>query len=381
MNIPKKQLSRRSFLKAGGASALTALLAACGRGAPTEPPVAPTAASDTGSQTAALDLGGRKPSAPPETTEIICGPSNPNYATQAIYWIAQELGYFEEEGFKKVEIITANENFAGVVGGSLTFADVDSSDVFISAMENVPVTMLGTWRDREWQILGLSPTVKTPEDLKGGKMIIGTPGTREYGMRVDAIKRWSKGTVDPETEMEPISISGASDAYNQALLADQVKLALQFPRHVKSIRQAGGDIILSGWLEIPQEGLIANDSFIEKNPQTVVNFLRATLKARAVWLNHDRKDEILAMMKKNNFTITPDFEEAYFVEPEQYALNGGFRMQAMYNYLKQLSDLDIVPATMKYQDFTNLDFLHQAQKELYGTQWPPPEDKSLLSLY
>lgn len=129
------------------------------------------------------------------------------------------------------------------------------------------------------------------------------------------------------------------------------------------------------------EGLIANNDFISQNPQTVVNFLRALLKARAIWLNHSMKDEVIALMKKNDFNITPDFEEAYFVEPEQYSLNGAFRMQAMYNYLAELARLGTVPETLRYQDFCDLSFLHQAQQELYGTQWPPPDDRSLLALY
>ena len=380
MTQQNRGMSRRSFLKAGGVSMLSAILAGCASKAPAVvATVAP--ASAQGQNQGGNALAGRKPSAPPEVTEITVGSANPNYATQAIYWIAKEKGYFDEEGFKNVEIITASENFAGIVGGSIHFGDVDSSDVFVSAKENVPVKMLGTWRDREWQILGLSPSVKKPEDLKGGKCILGTPGTREYDMRAAAIKNWSKGAVDPEKDLDPIEISGASDAYNQALLADQVQVAVQFPRHVKSIRKAGGQVILGGWLEIPQEGLITHADFLAKNPQTVTNFIRATIKGRADWLNHDLKDEIIALMKKNDFNITPDFEEAYYVEPEQYSLHGGFRMQAMYNFIHQLAQYGTVPADLKYEVFTDLKPLHQAQTELLGNAWPPPKDQSLLSLY
>lgn len=379
----KRYLTRRGFMRSAGGSAAAAMfLAACGQ-TPPEPVAQEPAPAAPASNTAPPPAQGAQlqPSAQPEVKELILASANPNYATQAIYWIAREMGYFEEEGFTKVEIATVDENFRGIVGGSINFGDVDASDVFVAATNNVPVKMLGTWRDREWQILGLSPSIKSPEDLRGKSMIIGTPGTREFAMRADAIRRWSGGTINPDTDLNQISISGASDAWNQALLSDQVQLAAQFPRHVKSIRAAGGDIVLGGWLELPQEGFIGRQDFIEQNPQTTVNLMRALLKARRVWLDYTRKDEIIALMRNNNFNISDDFAEAYYAEPEQYSIDGGFRMQAMNTFISQLAAFDVVPASLRYEAFTDLRYLHQAQREILGMQWPTPTDQSLFALY
>lgn len=375
-----KYLSRRGFIKAtGGGAAAALLLTACAGQAPQQ--AAEPASPATSSAPATVGIRSL-PASPPEVKTVSVGMDNPNYATQAIYWIAKAKGYFTEEGFENVDIITADEALQGVIGGSLTFANTDTDFIITAVLNNIPIRMISVHRDHEWQILGYGPDIKTPTDLKGKKGILGTPGTREYARNSRAIVAWSNGTINPDTDIENIEISGNSDAFNQALLSGQVSIAVQFPRHVKSIREAGGDIILGGWNEVPQEALATRQDFLQQNPNTVINFERALLKARAIWLDYSKRDEVIELLKATNqFNFREGFEEAYYIEPEQYSIHGGFNMQAMWNYLRSLSEFGIIPETVKYQDFCDLTALHTAQMQILGSQWPPKEDRSLLSLY
>ncbi len=375
------RVNRRRFMGiAGGASAAIAtLLSSCGTPAAT--PAAPA-----GGETAATSgAGGRLIDAPegkPETTSIVVAMDNPNYATQAQYYIARDLGFFQQEGFSKVEILTADDTFLGVVSGDITFANTDTDILINGVVNNQPARMICCNRDHEWQIIGLGSDIKAPADLIGKKVILNDPGTREWARSKAAISRWSNGEVDIDRDCEGITVSGGSDNWNQALVSGQVSASIQYPRHVESVKKAGGTILLGGWNEVPQEAMTVNTDFAAKNPITVLNYLRAILKARAVWCDPTRKDEVIALLKATNqFNFREGFERAYFVEPEQYSIHAGFAMQSMNSYLTDLGSYGLVPEGMRYEAFADLSFLHKAQKQILGTTLPSATDQSLLTLY
>lgn len=377
------QMNRRRFMGiAGGASAaMAALLTGCAQSAaPAAPASGGEAAGGASAQGSGRTIGA--PANQPETKDIIIAMDNPNYATQAQYYIAREFGFFKEEGFNDVQILTADETFKGVVGGSITFSNTDTDELVNGVLEGVDAIMIGCNRDHEWQLYGFGADIKAPADLKGKKVIMQAPGTREFERARKAISNWSNGEVDIASDCEAITVSGGSDNWNQALIAGQVSASIQYPRHVESVKAAGGTILLGGWNEVPQEAIVTRKSFVESNPNTVTNYLRAIIKARAVWKDVSRRDEIITMLKgTGQFNFREGFERAYFVEPEQYSLHAGFAMQAMNSFLTDLASYGLVPADLRYQAFTNLAPLHAAQKQVLNTNMPAAEDQSLLTLY
>jgi len=384
MSKLRKRFSRRDFMRvAGGTAATLPFLAACAEEA-TETVAPETESGDLPSNLVAGQRGGLwLPPEQPELTEISCSLDNPNFYTVVPWHLIEDLGYAEEEGFEKYEFFVSDEPFQGVVGKEITIAQVDADYVMVAVAEGVPVVQVATHRDHEWHIQGLSPAIKQPSDLIGGQAAgLGSVGTRTFEQRRTAILNWSNGEVDIATDVEHIRMSGGSDARQAALLADQVQIASIFTRHLKGMKDGGGSFFVSGWYDYPQEAIIVHKDTYESSPRTIVNFLRAWLKSLTNWRDITMKAEIKSMMaEKRDLTLTEEFDNAWNSQIEQMAPDGSFRGLAMLFFLDQLMKYEVIPQGTVYEDFSRLNLLQQAQKEILGWAWPPEKQEDIFTIY
>ncbi len=375
------KFSRRDFIRMAGTTALSApLLAACGSSAQeTAAPAAPS----TGGGEAAAAPGGIMwlPPEPPEIKSVVTAVDSPSYFTNLAWRIMLDRGFAEEEGFDKVELIVADGTFEGLVSKDITMvANLDADEVMVSVNEGVPITAVATHRDHEFHIGGLSPSIKTPEDLIGGSCILGSPGTRTFAQFRDHVLQWSGGAVDIERDMEAVEISGGSDARQQALIADQIQIANIYTRHLAGLAEAGASWAVFGWYEWPQEAISVHADTVKNAPRTIINLLRAYIKAWAVMKNYAEKEQIKADMAANHdMPLPPEFDSAWTSQLDEFAAMGAFRPQAMKFFLDDLTKFDIISPDLRYQDFYNTTFLQQAQRELFNTAWPPTEQNDLFT--
>ena len=380
MSELKKRFSRRDFVRVAGATAATLpLLAACAED-PTEAPVAPDNGGETGlieGQRGGLWL----PPEQPELKEISASLDNPNFYTVVHWHLINDYGYAAEEGFDKYEFFVSDEPFQGVIGGEITFGSVDADYVMVAKTEGVPVVSIATHRDHEWHIQGLSPSIKSPADLKGTMAAgLGSVGTRTFEQRRTAILNWSDGEVDITTDVEHVKMSGGSDARQVALIADQVQIASIYTRHLKGMTDGGASFFVSGWYEYPQEAIIVHQDTYDKYPRTIVNFLRAYLKSLNTLRDWDMKAQIEATMaEQRDMTLTPEFDAAWVTQVEALAPGGMWRTVAMRFFLDQLAKYEVIPQGTKYQDFAKPDLLRIAQRELMGWAWPPDTQKDIFT--
>ena len=378
------RFSRRDFLRMAGSTALTApVLAACAAPPPaTEAP----AAADTGSMDTGMAPGQRGglwlPPEQPEIKSVVTAVDTPSYFTNVAWRIMLDRGFTEEEGFDKVDMIVADGTFEGLVSKDITMVgNLDADEVMVSVNEGVPVRAVATHRDHEWHIGGLSPRIKQPTDLIGGQAILGSPGTRTFAQYRAHILTWSDGAVDIERDMEHIEISGGSDARQQALIADQIQIANIYSRHLAGLKAAGAAWVVFGWFEWPQEAISVHLDTVQNAPRTIINLLRAYLKAWTVMMNYGEKDQIDADMAANHdMPLEADFVSSWTSQMDDFAPMGYFRPQAMKFFLDDLSNFDIISRDVVYQDFYNTTFLQQAQLELFGNSWPPTDQNDLFTV-
>lgn len=330
--------SRRASLCAALGVLLALSLAACGGG------------SDAGS---AKSGSGVKSS-------IAVGMNNPNYATQLPIYIALDKGYFKEVGINDVKVVTSDEFVAGLIGGSIDISQGDTDQWLNAAQKSGRVAYLGTYRSKEWHILGVSKDVKSPQDLVGKKVTAGQRGGRNEFVLKTMLQ--SVG-VDP-AKVDFVPLGGGSDARLQALLNNQVQGAVIFPRHIKPLQRAGGQVLYNQLTAVPQEGVATRTDFLEKNRATVVAYWKATLKARQYMQDPSHKAEILQIMRSHKFEIPPDFEELYSTEIEQISPDGGLDTAKMDELVQQEQQLDIVSKDLDWKKYTKLDALWEAQQAL-----------------
>lgn len=376
------RFSRRDFIRLAGATALTApVLAACSSAAQQTAAPAPS----TGGGATGLAPGQRGglwlPPEPPEIKSVVTAVDSPSYFTNAAWRIMLDRGFTEEEGFEKVELIVADGTMEGLVSKDITMVgNFSADDVMVSVNEGVPITAVATHRDHEWHIGGLSPRIKKPTDLIGGSAILESPGTRTFVQFRDEILKWSDGAVDIERDMEHVEISGGSDARQQALIADQIQIGNIYTRHLKGLHEAGASWVVFNWYEWPQEAIAVHADTASESPRTVINLLRAYLKAWTVMMSYDEKEQIIADMTANHDMPLPEeFATAWTSQMDDFAPLGYFRPLAMKFFLDDLKRFDIIPQDLVYQTFYESKFLQTAQLELFGTSWPPPEQNDFFT--
>jgi ABC-type nitrate/sulfonate/bicarbonate transport system substrate-binding protein len=301
-------------------------------------------------------------------SSITYGMNNPNYATQLPVFVAIAKGYFKKFGIDNVKVITTDNFVAGLVGGSLDIAQGDTDQWLTAAYKSKRITYLGTYRAKEWHILGVGKGIKKPSDLIGKKVTAGQRGGRNEFV----LKLMLKDLGVNPSKVDFVPLGGGSDARLQALINGQVDGAVIFPRHLKPLADAGGKAIFKKLAIVPQEGVATRTDFLKSNRDTVVAFWKATLMARRYIKNPKHKHEVLKIMRKAKFDIPKEFEALYGTEIAQISLTGGLVPAQMTALVKSEQALKIIPKGVQWKKLTDFGPLWQAQKYLGMKLDPKP---------
>jgi ABC-type nitrate/sulfonate/bicarbonate transport system substrate-binding protein len=304
------------------------------------------------------------------TESITVGINNPNYATQLAVVIADERGYLAEEGITDVEIIETDEYIAGLIGGSLDIAQGDTDVTFGSAeASGEDIRYLGTYRNGEYQIMGVAPGIEEPEDLIGQPV---TGGDLE-GRNTSLMRKYIESLgLDPDSDVEFVPMGGNSDARLQAVMQGTVAAASLFPRHRVPLEEAGGFFMYEEFEVNPQEGVIVMGDTLENDCATVIAYMTAELRARQDMYDFDQQDEILELMRGRGFEIPDYFEAVYEVEVEQVGQDGSFDIAEMEELVAEVIELGELPEGIDWRQYVDLRPLHAAQENL-GLE-PNPTD-------
>jgi len=389
----RKTYTRREFLRAAAGTALLGvpLVSACAKATEEPVVVAPTSGgADTGGAPSGGEGTGRAPGQrggmwlppePPEITEIVTAVDTSSYFTNIMWRIMIDRGFVYEEGFTEVTPLVADGTLEGLVSKDIFIVgNLDADNVAASISEGLPVRAVATHRNHEWHIGGLSPSIKKPGDLIGGKAICGSLGSRTNAQFRDHVLAWSAGEVDIVRDMEHITVSGGSDSRQEALIADQVQLANIYPRHLEGLKEGGAGWAVYGWFEWPQEAITVHTDSIANTPRAVTNILRAYLKALNVFMDfHERKQVEADMLANQEMELSDAFRKEWPTQVGQYAMNGTFGPDAMKIFLDDLAKFDILPADTLYEQFYDTTFLNLAQVELLGMATPAPKMEDIFT--
>ena len=289
------------------------------------------------------------------------GDFNPNYATQWSYRLAQALGFFKEVGIEELEVTVSEEYLPGLIGGSLDITHGDTS-VFVSsgAASGLPVKMISLYRDKEWWIMGVRKGIETAEDLKGAKITGGSLDGRNTWVMKQVVTELG---LNPETDVEFVPVSGASDGRLQALLAGTVDAASLFPRHQAGLEGSGGKFLYQELKQVPQEGFGAMGEWLAANEDTAYAWARADIKARKWMFDPANKDASYKTMRDLGFEIPPEFEAQYELELDQISPDGGFESaQVMDDFVKSLAVTGDVPEGVDWRQYVDMKYVWAAQE-------------------
>ncbi len=283
MNV--QRLFKRPLILAVAALALG--ISACSSGSSTSSATGGASSTAGGASSTA---GGSSPATgAPELSSITIGalPSADSVTLQ----IAQDKGFFKQQGLTNVKIITettTNAGTQGLLSHTMDFTGENYVGMF-AAEKAVPNLNLRIVADNSQTSPGLyvllvpkdSPLTSVAQ-LKGKKVGFPAPGFNFGSMAADIqMKPYNESSADFTTVVLPFS------AALTALAAHQVDAIFTTEPFITTAEAAAGDRVLTDLLGGPLAGFPTacwgtNAAFVQKYPKTVAAFQRAMTEATQV---------------------------------------------------------------------------------------------------
>src|SRR6266540_4727646 len=247
-------------------------IAACGG----TTPAATSAPSTAPSASAAL---GQLPV--PELTKVRIGISTPTEPVQFAETLAERLGFYKKYGITTVEVT----GFEGD-GKALQALIADQVDFFVggastainSVVTDTPVKVISMNSTTLTDGLFCGKDIKTPADVKGKSVAISTFGGTSHGSALLMLK--GIGLTDKDAVITQTGNQGTRIA---ALKGGSVGCAVVDMSQEKAMRDAGMNLVFNlstAKLQWGRSGLQAKVDFLQKNPNTVLVVVAATLEAQ-----------------------------------------------------------------------------------------------------
>ena len=193
------------------------------------------------------------------------------------FYVGDKFGFYKAEGLDvSLEVVKTEVGVAGMVGGELDYTSAIGS-AMRAAASGVPIKATMFTMDRVLISMFAKPTIKSIEELKGGKTVAttGLVATPTYAAKVMARARG----LDPD---DLVFIATGDVANSLAALqsgaADVAMLSIPFNFKAEELgfRNLGSAV---DYLQTPFAGVAAAEAKIKVNPVQVKRMIRATLKS------------------------------------------------------------------------------------------------------
>jgi NitT/TauT family transport system substrate-binding protein len=193
------------------------------------------------------------------------------------FYVGEKFGVYKAEGLEiSLEVIKTEVGVAGMVAGEIGYTTAIGS-AMRAAATGVPLKATMFSMDRVLIYMFAKPTIKSIEELKGGKTVATTGflATPTYAAKVMARAHG----LNPDKDLTFIATGdvGNSLAALQSGAADVAMLSIPFNFKAEELglRNLGSAM---DYLQTPFAGLGAADTKIKANPDQVKRMIRATLK-------------------------------------------------------------------------------------------------------
>lgn len=354
---------RRSVPRPGRAAivavASLALLAGCAAPSGADPAAEP------------VELAAGEPGAA-EDTDITVAIPFPDITMYSMYVLATDLGYYEEEGLT-VEVITADNVTAAVASGSADIG-VESTGTVIEAIRGgVEVDLVSGHYCRQNFDFAVQQGVESVDDLEGTSVVLaGTPGDPAEFQRKRVLKEegWDLDTVN----VEVVYPGPGSESWTEFFVNDKISLQPFYGDDRPALEEHGAEFPVEALRNWANDVMVSGSAYVAENPNTMVRFLRATLKATGYMTAPtpgefpENVDSVLDIYEANDFDVS-----ALRGSDSVWVLDGHLACQNLY-FGTEAWDTTVETQELQPIEFdeSQLVYLEKAQ-ELLGLDNEGPE--------
>ena len=211
------------------------------------------------------------------------------------FYVGDKFGVYKAEGLDlSLEVIKTEVGVAGMVAGEIDYTTAIGS-AMRAAATGVPIKAAMFSMDRVIIYMLAKPTIKSIEELKGGKTVAttGLVATPTYAARVMARAHG----LNPDKDLIFIATGDAATSLT-ALQSGAVDVAmLSVPFNFKAeelgFRNLGNAV---DYLRTPFAGLGASDAKLKSNPGQVKRMIRATLKAMEYTKDPANQERVIGLL-------------------------------------------------------------------------------------
>lgn len=199
-------------------------------------------------------------------------------------WIAEDAGYFKEEGLDvKLVSLSSDQGFPALISGQTKFAAIGGTEIVSGVAAGADVKLLGT-------LVPVFPyelysKLSSPSELKGKKIGYTSKSGSLYIATLKALDQL--GLKPSDVNLVPL---GSVTNVNNALLAGTIDAAVSHPPATTQLDAAGFHSMLNlAKQKLPNinVGIAATSSYISDNSGTVTKFMTAIKKA----IDREKSDE------------------------------------------------------------------------------------------
>lgn len=229
-------------------------------------------------------------------------------------WYAKERGLFRKYGLEVDNVfIIAGRAAQAMLAGQVPVALIGATHVTNAVTAGGDLTMVLGMKNRLDYLFIARPSIKSPADLKGKKVAIGTPsGSASLGTYV-ALDFLG---LNPRRDNITLLYAGGVPERLAALRAGSVDATSLSPELGQTVKDEGYRVMVDTVKEnIPFQsaGVVFTKKYMKANPAVVENISKAIVESVAAIHNPENKKFVEQTIAKNLRLDKPDrVEKAYF---------------------------------------------------------------------
>ncbi|MGE5820750.1 MAG: ABC transporter substrate-binding protein [Deltaproteobacteria bacterium] len=291
-------------------------------------------------------------------------------SSSVIYWLAKDAGIFKKHGLdldtifidgsvRGIQSLIAGDlGYSGAVGTAVINADLAGADIAIiqSQMNTLPYFIIG------------SPSIKSPEGLRGRTAAVHIPGTSaDFALRLALAK-----VGIPYKDIKAVTIGGGP-ARVTAVVSGQAEFTVVTDGEKIQGEKAGLKVIIDmAKLKVPFQFncSVTTRKRIRENPDEVRRVVGSL--AEAIYFFKTHKEESIKVMQKYTRGVSSAvLEGGYASNYELLAEDTYPTLEGLKNTLEVQALTDPRAAKAKVEDFVELRFVDELKKtgfvdKLYG---------------
>ena len=215
-------------------------------------------------------------------------------------WIAKEQGIFRKYNLEPQLIyIIAGRAMQSMLAGDIQFGLLGATHVTNAVSAGGDMVMLLGMEEKLNYFLNARPAIKTPEDLKGKKLGIGTPSG---SLALATYTGLDHLGLVPRRDGITLLNTGSTPERMSALFAGSIDAAFFNPEVEQIVVQQGFPALFDlGKANVPfqSSGLATSRKYMRANPQLVENLAKAVLEGVAFVQNPANKKTVVGSIARN----------------------------------------------------------------------------------